>query len=327
MQKSAGLFLIPFGCFLLWGCAGLVPPPDMVSYQEKTTDEGLKKRAVSINPNLMSEAEKDYQNAQKACEDKDQEMCDHYSTLAKIKLETVLEQLAIEDLKKQTAKKQTDIDIAQRTLDAEKIRKEAYAEQIKSLSKIAQLETKLESTSDKAEKERMKHKIEMERRSQELQSVQSEYSKQKGKLDVLSERKALAEEAGKIVGIDAVKQTPNSIIVTVRGLFEQKKIEISSDHLYKCEQIAKLILKYPDYSIVIEGHTDSRGSDSANLAQSQARAQALVDLFIRHNVPINRMTATGKGESVPISDNRTQAGKELNRRIEIKFLYPPENPV
>lgn len=311
MQMNSRLLLIPFGMAFVIGCAGLKPPIDMTTYKNELQNEQLVKRAKALDPKLMKAAEKDYANAVEACDDSEQAMCDHYSTLAKIKLETVLEKVRIADGMKLQAEKIDSIETAKRSLETEQIRKDAYAEKLGSMERIKLLESKLEQTSSEADKERMKHKIELEKNATALSNAKE-----------LSERNNLIKEAAEIVGDDSVKQTPNSVVMIVRELFIDEATEINSYKAPLCQKIAELILKYSGYTIIIEGHTDSRGRDTVNLAKSQARAQSVMNQFIQEKVPISRMTAVGKGESVPISDNRTKTGKALNRRIEIKFIFP-----
>ncbi len=78
----------------------------------------------------------------------------------------------------------------------------------------------------------------------------------------------------------------------------------------------------PKMTIKIIGHTDSDGDEVYNQKLSEARAKAVMQYFLDQGIPIVRMEAFGKGESSPIADNRTDAGKAMNRRIEIEFADP-----
>lgn len=69
--------------------------------------------------------------------------------------------------------------------------------------------------------------------------------------------------------------------------------------------------------IAIEGHTDSQGADAANLALSRQRAEAVRRLFEDAGVPGARLSASGKGETAPVADNTSAAGRASNRRVEI----------
>jgi outer membrane protein OmpA-like peptidoglycan-associated protein len=70
-------------------------------------------------------------------------------------------------------------------------------------------------------------------------------------------------------------------------------------------------------NIVVEGHTDSRGSDSYNLDLSERRAQSVRDYLVTRGVSANHCRAVGYGESRPVADNRTAEGRANNRRVEI----------
>lgn len=76
----------------------------------------------------------------------------------------------------------------------------------------------------------------------------------------------------------------------------------------------------PASKIVIEGHTSSEGADQYNLQLSQRRAQAVVDALVKLGIAANRISAVGKGETEPIAKNDDEAGRALNRRVEIKCL-------
>jgi outer membrane protein OmpA-like peptidoglycan-associated protein len=69
--------------------------------------------------------------------------------------------------------------------------------------------------------------------------------------------------------------------------------------------------------ILIEGHTDSRGSEATNLALSQQRANSVRDYFVSRGIPTERITANGLGSNRPVADNSSAEGRADNRRVEI----------
>ncbi len=73
----------------------------------------------------------------------------------------------------------------------------------------------------------------------------------------------------------------------------------------------------PSKPIRIEGHTDSSGNTHANLTLSQRRADAVRDALVAAGVAANRITAVGMGESQPVADNGTEAGRARNRRVDV----------
>src|SRR5690606_15614426 len=82
-------------------------------------------------------------------------------------------------------------------------------------------------------------------------------------------------------------------------------------------KLAEVLRKYDRNEITIIGHTDSVGSESYNQMLSERRAAAVRDELSALGVPAYRMRAIGRGEFEPRADNGTEAGRQLNRRVEI----------
>ena len=75
-----------------------------------------------------------------------------------------------------------------------------------------------------------------------------------------------------------------------------------------------------DSHIEISGHTDNVGNDQSNQILSQKRAQAVSDYLVQLGIAPSRITIVGYGETKPVADNNTEEGRQLNRRVEIRFL-------
>ncbi len=119
----------------------------------------------------------------------------------------------------------------------------------------------------------------------------------------------------------AVRREGNLLAITLKG-------DISFDHnssvvrpgLYsEIDRIANVMLQYPDTVIRVEGHTDSTGSEQYNLDLSARRAVAVKDLISQKNISPSRLETITFGESRPIATNETEAGRQINRRVEIKI--------
>lgn len=89
-------------------------------------------------------------------------------------------------------------------------------------------------------------------------------------------------------------------------------------------QLASSLQNYPGTEVLIVGHTDSTGSDSYNLGLSYRRAEAARQFLIAQGVPANRIRVEGRGETEPIADNATDAGRQQNRRVEIAIFASQE---
>jgi OOP family OmpA-OmpF porin len=79
------------------------------------------------------------------------------------------------------------------------------------------------------------------------------------------------------------------------------------------------LARYPQLRIEVAGHTDSRGADAYNRALSQRRADA-VRAYLAEKGASNELTSRGYGEGQPIADNRTDAGRQQNRRVVLRIL-------
>jgi outer membrane protein OmpA-like peptidoglycan-associated protein len=80
-----------------------------------------------------------------------------------------------------------------------------------------------------------------------------------------------------------------------------------------------LLAKYPRAPLLIEGHTDSVGSDPSNQVLSKNRADAVKRWLVDHGIPSGLITARGRGQTAPIASNGTAEGRQKNRRVEIRI--------
>jgi len=100
-------------------------------------------------------------------------------------------------------------------------------------------------------------------------------------------------------------------------LFDVNKAELKQASRANLTDLAVILNKYPDTNILLEGHTDSDGSEEWNLDLSKMRAQSVANFLAGQAVMESRFTEMGYGESQPIADNATASGKQANRRVEV----------
>ncbi|PHN07574.1 hypothetical protein CRP01_05590 [Flavilitoribacter nigricans DSM 23189 = NBRC 102662] len=97
--------------------------------------------------------------------------------------------------------------------------------------------------------------------------------------------------------------------------FETGSAKLKQASLKTLDEIAGIMEEYDYYQLTISGHTDSRGKDALNLKLSKERAEACFDYLVKQGVDPERMIHDGFGETQPIGDNRTAAGRQKNRRV------------
>ena len=109
--------------------------------------------------------------------------------------------------------------------------------------------------------------------------------------------------------------------VPLRGLFARKSTVLTPGNDGVIDGIANVMKKYPTYNVLVVGYTDNRGRRDDQLALSQARATAVYSALVSRGVEAKRMVVSGNGSDEPVSDNKTTAGRALNNRVEVIFLY------
>lgn len=97
--------------------------------------------------------------------------------------------------------------------------------------------------------------------------------------------------------------------------FETGKAVIKPTSYKMLDEIVQILNDYPDYYMTIDGHTDNVGKPEKNLVLSMDRAKSVKNYFIGKGISESRLEANGFGDTQPVADNKTKAGKAKNRRV------------
>ncbi|MEJ8568344.1 OmpA family protein [Elongatibacter sediminis] len=100
-------------------------------------------------------------------------------------------------------------------------------------------------------------------------------------------------------------------------LFAVDSAILSNTSRASLDDFARVMRDYPKSAILIQGFTDSTGSEAHNLALSERRADAVYNHLVMRDIDRSRMEAIGYGEGYPVADNATSQGRALNRRVSI----------
>lgn len=122
--------------------------------------------------------------------------------------------------------------------------------------------------------------------------------------------------------ITVQKMADQSLLVSMTSNtgFDTNSSVLKSGYTPTLDKIAKVVNQYGKTTISIVGHTDSTGSVSVNQSVSERRAQAVEDYFVSRNVNRIRLDSAGRGKSEPRASNDTEAGRSLNRRVELRIV-------
>lgn len=124
--------------------------------------------------------------------------------------------------------------------------------------------------------------------------------------------------------VDACREEVLAFAADNPILFTSASATMTEQSSAAVDHIAEILKACPDAYVYIEGHTDSDGDDSLNLALSVARAESVVAHLAADGFDAQRLYAVGYGESQPIADNDTAEGKRANRRIVFTIRTEPE---
>jgi len=127
-----------------------------------------------------------------------------------------------------------------------------------------------------------------------------------------------AAELQRQIELLKAQPTDRGLVLTLGDtLFATGRSEIKSGATANLDRVTTFLNEYPKRTAVIEGYTDSMGSDEMNQSLSQRRADAVKSYLVGQGVGSARLTTSGRGESSPVADNETADGRQRNRRVEV----------
>jgi outer membrane protein OmpA-like peptidoglycan-associated protein len=124
--------------------------------------------------------------------------------------------------------------------------------------------------------------------------------------------------------IAEVKKTENGLLVQMKNdiLFDTNSDGVKPAGLEDLSKMGDILAKYSDDRVRIEGHTDASGDDKHNQQLSERRAAAVKAVLVSRGVQESQIIVAGLGETKPVSDNATVAGRAKNRRVELHIDVP-----
>jgi len=177
-------------------------------------------------------------------------------------------------------------------------------------------ESKYRAQISQGEAERNRVLLEARTRQAEAQAQKAEAARQEAE-----SARAETEDMQRQLSDMKAKQTERGMVLTLGGgvLFETSKATLKPGAASQMDRIAQFMQQNPETKVIVEGHTDSTGSEEYNKQLSQRRAQAVSDALVERGIDPSRVQAMGRGEAYPVASNDTSAGHQQNRRVDIVF--------
>lgn len=295
MNTRIKLLLAAIACAgLLGGCATTAPAELVQARTSYTTSSnGL---AAKLTPTELHDAWGVLAKANKEFDEHgDTIKCRDYAYIAQRKL-------ALADVKARTE------------LDRQKIAEAVKAGVVVRDTQVKNSRAALSSTREQLKEERATNTAqakEIEKTAEQLEAEKQARTTAEAKL---------AGAMKDLATIAAIKEETRGLVITLSGsiLFASNKYALLNTAMTKLDQVAEALkAQDADKRMVVEGHTDSQGSDRINQPLSLNRANAVRDYLVTRGVESNKISAIGMGASRPLVDNRNTENRANNRRVEI----------
>jgi outer membrane protein OmpA-like peptidoglycan-associated protein len=294
-------------------CATSAPPSQLAEARSAYTTSSNNGLTAKLSPTELYDAKKVLDKADLEFQQHgDTNECRDLAYIAQRKLE-------LADVKARTE------------LDRQKIAEAVKAGVVVREVQVKTAQVALASTREQLKQERQDNNA----ATNELRAANTaqgkELDKTAAQLD--AEKQARLSAEGKLAGamkdlaaIAAVKEEARGMVITLSGsvLFASGKFALLNTAMTKLDQVAEA-LKAQDANkhMVVEGHTDSQGSDKVNQPLSLNRSNAVRDYLVTRGVASDKITAVGMGSSRPIVDNTSAENRANNRRVEIVISSTP----
>lgn len=120
----------------------------------------------------------------------------------------------------------------------------------------------------------------------------------------------------------SIRRDADVLAVTFKSdvLFDSGSAALKPGAYQEIDRVARVLIQYPETRIMVAGHTDSDGSEALNQELSVKRAEAVRSALVAQGVAAGRITTQGFGETQPVADNASAAGKQLNRRVVVTIV-------
>jgi outer membrane protein OmpA-like peptidoglycan-associated protein len=164
--------------------------------------------------------------------------------------------------------------------------------------------------------------------SERLGSTEQQLASERAAREAAEKRAREAMDRLAATAAASIKEESRGTVITIPGsvLFASAKSSLLPTAQAKLNAVADALKDQADREIIVEGHTDSQGSEASNMELSQQRAQSVREYLVSRGVPTDRIRAQGVGESRPIANNASVEGRANNRRVEIIVSPASQGP-
>jgi outer membrane protein OmpA-like peptidoglycan-associated protein len=206
-----------------------------------------------------------------------------------------------------------EVDVARQQATQAELSAQQQAERDQAL--IAQREAEIEAARQQAAA--AEQAAQQQAAAAEQSAQQQAQALEAARLEAERAQARIAEQEEQLKALNA-KKTDRGLVVTLGDvLFGVNKSELTPGGMRNVQKLAEFLRQYETRKLLIEGHTDSTGSDALNQALSERRAESVRTALVGMGIDGSRIATRGYGKAFPVASNNTAAGRQLNRRVEV----------
>ena len=324
MQTPPSLPLILIALAILSGCAMPTNP--------SLTEAHTSYNNARANPDVTNLAALELKQASDSLNKADNALSKGESTTTVNQLAYLAKQQV--DIAQETAKRKTaELGVTQASAKRDQMRLEARTAEADAARQQAAI---MQSTAEQQAAELAAAKTQAERGQMQLEArtAEADAAKQQAMIAQgtaeqqaaeLAAANAKAESAQTLIAQQEMqlkelnaKQTERGLVITLGDvLFNPGQAQLKSGSMRSIHKLVDFLKQYPQRKVLIEGYTDSTGSDRLNQKLSERRARAVRTALTDSGIDEDRITTRGYGKAFPVTDNDTPANRQMNRRVEI----------
>ena len=308
---TCSIFIVIVILLLLGGCASAPVNNQAIERAKKAYEIARTTPGVESNaPVALYDAKAALEKAEQAA--RDIEEMKHLAYVAEKKAQLAV---LIAD------RKNSETEISRLSMSKDKILLKAREEESEAARAMAEQKAR-EAEQRALEAELAKKHSEVMMQEAEKSRLLAEEARLRAE-EALAQKRQIEKELAEL----QARQTDRGAVITLGNiLFEVNKSTLLPGGFLAIDKLADFLKKYPGRKLLIEGHTDSRGSDVYNLSLSRQRANSVLIALMERGIDGGRMITKGYGEQYPVAGNETDGGRQQNRRVEIIILDEGVNP-
>ena len=235
-------------------------------------------------------------------------------------------QRSAESSRQESEASQRQAEASQRSAEASQRRAEASQRSAEASQRSAEA-SQLQAEASRLQSEASQHQAVREKQAASDAQLNTQVARQQAQdaenrsrqleVQLTESETQLKDMETQLKGMEAKKTDRGMVITLSEVVFDTNKAQLKSGGMRNVQKLADFLKKYPERKVMIEGFTDSRGSDSHNQSLSDQRASAVRTALLEMGISPERITSRGYGESFPVASNDNTTGRQMNRRVEI----------